>query len=346
MRVLVATDKFAGTLSAPEAAAAVAEGWRRTSPGDEVTLLPLSDGGPGFRDTVAELIEQDPSTAYVESAEFCGRANIVDVRTGSTYPLGVAVRDAIAGGATRVVIGLGGSGTNDGGAGFLAALGATADVPLDGGPHGLRGVTTVDLSTARQAVNGVDLVAAADVDVPLLGLFGATKTFGEQKGLAEHELVEVDGILDAFVQASVGASPAERRVADQPGAGAAGGLGFAVLALGGTVVRGIDLVAEIVGLDAAAAAHDLVITGEGTFDHTSRAGKVVFGVGQRAAAAARPCIALAGQVLVGSRECRAMGIDAAYAMDAYFGLDAAMAEPHRTLAALAERVARTWASRD
>ena len=305
----------------------------------------MSDGGPGFRDALGELIRRDSSTAYIESAEFCSPSRVDGPWNGSTAAVGIAVRDAIAAGATKVIVGLGGSGTNDGGAGFLASLGATADVSLDAGPAGLRDVTKVDLTAVREVVGGVELVGAADVDVPLLGLFGATKTFGPQKGLSDDDLLVVDRILDEFVGAVLGSSPSERRLAETPGAGAAGGLGFGILAAGGTVVRGVDLVADAVGLAAACAAHDLVLTGEGTFDHTSRSGKVVYGVAQAAADSARPCVVLAGQVTVGSRESRAMGVDAAYAVADLVGLEASLAQPAEALARLAERTARTWSSR-
>jgi glycerate kinase len=338
MRVLVAPDKFAGTLTAREAAEAIAEGWARTSPGDELTLLPMSDGGPGFVDAVGAT---SAWTINLEAAAYIGRDLGLDPWNASSFALGVAVRDAVSQ-AERVRVGLGGTRTNDGGAGFLAALGATADVPLDRGPAGLRGITSVDLAPAIALMSAVDLVGAVDVDVPLLGLFGATKTFGPQKGLAEDELVEVDGLLDQFVVASLGASPRERRLADTPGAGAAGGLGFAFLALGERLVPGVDLVGEAVGLADACAAADLVLTGEGTFDHTSRSGKVVFGVAQAAAAAARPCVVLAGQVTVGSREARAMGVDAAYAAADVVGLDVSLAQPAESLASLSQRAARTW----
>ena len=169
---------------------------------------------------------------------------------------------------------------------------------------------------------------AADVDVTLLGMFGATKTFGPQKGLTDEPDHPVDGVLDQFVVATCGPTPAERRIADAKGAGAAGGLGFALMLLGGTVVSGIDLVAEAVGLTELAA-HDLVVTGEGTYDFSSRSGKVVYGVATVAAAAARPCIVLAGQVSVGSREMRAMGVESAYAMADLVGLDAAMGDAIR-----------------
>ena len=341
MRVLVAPDKFAGTLTAAEAAQAIVDGWRRTAPADEFTMLPMSDGGPGFRAAMDER-SHDSGTTFIESAESCAPAVVPGPWDGSTWGVGRAVLDAIAAGASRIVVGLGGSGTNDGGAGFLAALGATADVPLDAGPAGLRGVTSVDVAAIRNVLDGVELVGATDVDVPLLGLFGATKTFGPQKGLEEGDLLVVDKILDDLVVAILGSAPAERRLADTPGAGAAGGLGFGILVAGGSLRSGVEFVADAVGLAETVARHDLVVTGEGTFDHTSRSGKVVFGVGQAAAAGARPCVVLAGQVTVGSRESRAMGVDAAYAVADVVGLEVALAEPAASLSRLAERAARTW----
>jgi glycerate kinase len=277
----------------------------------------------------------------VEAARYCGLDRGLDPWNASTYELGLAVRDALTR-ARRVCIGLGGTRTIDGGAGLLAALGATADVPLDRGPAGLRGVTAVDLAAVREATRGVELVGACDVDVPLLGLFGATKTFGPQKGLSDEDLLIVDRILDQFVGAALRSSPSDRRLAETPGAGAAGGLGFGILAAGGSLVRGVDLVAEAIGLADACADHDLVLTGEGTFDHTSRSGKVVYGVAEKAAAAARPCVVLAGQVTVGARESRAMGVDAAYSMADLVGLEVAVAQPADALSRLAERTARTW----
>jgi glycerate kinase len=302
----------------------------------------MSDGGPGFVDVTGE--RPDGHTIHLEAAHYCGLDRGLDPWNASTYELGLAVREA-ATKARRIRVGLGGTRTVDGGAGFLAALGATADVPLDAGPAGLRGITKLDVTPAVGWLSAVDLVAAADVDIPLLGLFGATKTFGPQKGLAEEDLVVVDGILDEFVVAALGSAPAQRRLADSPGAGAAGGLGFAFLALGERVVSGVELVADVVGLAEACADAELVITGEGTYDHTSRSGKVVYGVAQAAAAAARPCVVLAGQVTVGSREARAMGVDAAYAVADAVGLEASLVEPAESLARLAERAARTWSPR-
>jgi glycerate 2-kinase len=365
MRVLVAPDAFAGTLTAPEAARAVAEGWARQAPDDQLTTLPMADGGPGFvdvlhnslggdvevvtvsgplgRPTPVTLLLRD-GTAFVESAQACGHPLLdePDAWNTTTAGVGEAVAAAVDAGATTVVVGLGGSATNDGGAGLLGALGATADVPLDEGARGLRGITRVDLTEARSRLDGVTLVAAIDVDTPLLGMFGATKTFGPQKGLAEDEILKVDRILDELVVAACGPAPADRRVADQPGAGAAGGQGFALMLLGASTRHGVAFVADAVGLAAACAEHDLVVTGEGTYDHSSRSGKVVHGVATSAAAAARPCIVLAGQVTVGAREMRAMGVESAYAAADLVGVESAMNDPHGSLAALAQRVARTW----
>ncbi len=359
MRILVAPDKFAGTLTAVEAAEAIAVGWRRHAPDDEVVLAPMSDGGPGFVDVlhaslggqllavvgeapqgqeVPATILKVGETVYVESAQVCG-AHLTGGRLGefgTTVGVGRLLLEAVDAGATRVVVGLGGSGTNDGGAGLLAALGADADVALDVGGIFLDGVTRVDLSIARGLVDGVEIVAATDVDSPLTGLFGASKTFGAQKGIDEETQVLLDGYLESFAAAT------DRRLALEPGAGAAGGLGFALMLLGGTRVSGIGLVADAVGLARQARSADLVVTGEGAFDFSSRAGKVPAGVAAVAAEALRPCVALAGQVLVGAREMRALGMDAAYSLVEAVGEERAFADPAGALSDLAARVARTW----
>ena len=359
MRVLIAPDKFAGTLTAVEAAEAMAEGWRRRSSGDHLDLAPMSDGGPGFvgvlhtalggdlevvtvpgphgEPTPATLLLVD-QTAYVESAQACGieLTGGEGVEVASTVGVGRLVEVAVEAGARTVVVGLGGSGTNDGGAGLLHALGATADGRLDAGPLRLSDVTGVDLGPARERVAGVRLVAASDVDVPLTGLFGATKSFGPQKGVAEERIALLDGLLEQLAVAT------DRRLSLEKGAGAAGGLGFALMLLGAERRPGIDLVSEAVDLPGRAAAADVVLTGEGAFDFSSRSGKVPYGVAQVAAEALRPCVALAGQVLVGSREMRALGVEAAYSLVELVGEERALGDPAGALAELAERVARTW----
>jgi glycerate kinase len=359
VRVLIAPDKFAGTLTAVEAARAVADGWARQAPADELDLAPMADGGPGFVDVLHAALggelaavtvagphhEPVPGAvlvlgdrAWVESAQACGLALTggLGAETATTWGVGELVRAAVEAGATDIVIGLGGSGTDDGGAGLLGALGATADRPLDGGVAVLEGVTEVDVSAARAAMEGIRLTAATDVDSPLTGLFGATKTYGPQKGLAEERLPALDGVLEAFAEAT------DRRTSLEKGAGAAGGLGFALLLRGATRRPGLDLVAEAVDLLGRARTADLVLTGEGAFDFSSRSGKVPYGVATVAAEALRPCIALAGQVLVGSREMRALGIESAYSLVDLVGEEQAFADPAGSLSRLAERVARTW----
>ncbi|HYO38155.1 MAG TPA: glycerate kinase [Nocardioidaceae bacterium] len=363
MRVLIAPDKFAGTLSAVEAAQAMAEGWRRHAPGDELDLVPMADGGPGFVDVLHTSMggsllaatvrgpygEQVPGSvlidgdaAYVESAQACGLHLTPQEQRqperASTQGVGDLLAAAADAGARTIHLGLGGSGTNDGGAGMLAALGATAipDDALVQGPTGLASVRSVDISAARARLQGVQLVAASDVDNPLLGLTGATSIYGPQKGVAPDRLQAVDAILERLADAT------DRSVARVKGAGAAGGLGFALLLLGGTRTPGFEVVSSAVGLPERARRADLVITGEGAFDFSSGSGKVPHGVAAVAAAAARPCIALAGKVLVGSREMRTMGVESAYATVDLVGEKASFADPVGSLAALAERTARSW----
>jgi glycerate kinase len=231
---------------------------------------------------------------------------------------------------------------NDGGAGALGALGATADVPLDKGPAGLAGVATVDLSAAVARLQGIELVVATDVDVPLLGLFGTTRAHAGERGLDAEQVQRVDAWLDAFVVATLGAAPAQRRPADEPGAGAGGGLGFALGCLGASRSPALGLVTDLIGLPDLAGQSDLVLTGEGAYDFSSRTGSVVHHVAQVAQEALRPCVVLAGQVLVGAREMRAMGVESAYAVADLVGMPRAQEDPAGSLAALAERVARTW----
>ncbi len=264
MRVLIAPDKFAGTLTAVEAAAAVEQGWRRQRPDDVLSTIPMADGGPGFADALhaslggslhaltvpGPLGRPTPATlllttgdggeqaAYVESAQACGLALLPrderdrpqqDVaEQASTSGVGEIVREALLAGATTVVVGLGGSGTNDGGAGLLAALGATCEPPgaLTAGAAGLATLTDIDIAPARRLLAGRTLVAATDVSNPLLGLRGATNVYGPQKGLSRERLLAVDASLTRL------ADLLDRSVADQPGAGAAGGLGYALALLG------------------------------------------------------------------------------------------------------------------
>ncbi len=220
---------------------------------------------------------------------------------------------------------------------MLSALGATAEGgSLDEGPAGLAELTRVDLAKVRERFAGVELVMASDVDNPLLGINGATKIYGPQKGLPDERLVIVDGWLQRFAEAT------DRKLAAQKGAGAAGGLGFALMLLGADRTPGVQLVSEAVGLADQLATADLVVTGEGAFDFSSRSGKVPYGVAEVATRTLVPCIALAGQVQIGSREMRALGVESAYSVVDLVGEERALGAPADALADLAERTARTW----
>lgn len=335
MHILIAPDKFAGTLSASQAAAAIADGWHEVRPDDDIDVAPMSDGGPGFVEVlhaalggdllpvrvrgplgghVGALLLRHEHTVYAESAHACGVA-LTGGRGGDrATTLGVgdlllAARDA---GARRIVIGLGGSGTNDGGAGLLAALGAVADRPLDGGGVALAGITRLELPTWD-----VPLVAATDVANPLTGPDGATHVFGAQKGVEDRDTLDV--ALGELARA-IGRP-------EQEGSGAAGGLGHALLCLGATRRPGVDVVAEAIGLAERAARADLVITGEGSYDDTGANGKVPSGIERLG----RPTLVLAGRVQHRSAS--------AHSVVDLVGEEAAMTRPRAGLVALARQVA-------
>ncbi|MFY1595310.1 glycerate kinase [Micromonospora sp. WMMD737] len=377
MRVLLCPDKFAGTLPAPQVADAVATGWREVAPGDDLLVRPLSDGGPGFIDVLSDalggrrlpvptvdplgrpttgeiLLTDGGATAWLESAQACGLhlldAAERDPKTTSSYGLGVLVAAAVEAGARTVVIGLGGSGTNDGGAGMLTALGVT---PLDATgqalPYGGGALGAADALDGAPRLRGARLVAATDVDNPLLGLHGASNVFGPQKGADRADVLLLDAALERFAAVLERDLPGcPERLGALPGGGAAGGLGAAVLALGGHCESGIGLVTRAIGLDVTLDEVDLVITGEGSFDHQSLRGKVVAGVAGAARDRGVPCVVVAGRVSTGRREAGAAGVTDAYSLVEHFGgeerggLAAAMERPAEGLRALGTRLARQW----
>lgn len=364
MRVLIAPDCFGSTMTAAQAGEAMSSGWRRGAPGDEVIVRPMSDGGPGFLDVLRSVLGgivhdvevagplgapvraqwlQVDDTGYVESAQACGR-DLAEPAVASAGTRGVGelvarVRDA---GCRRVVVGIGGSASTDGGAGLLAALGAVAvddtGTPLPPGGGELGRCTRLD---GTVDVGELELVAAADVTAPLLGPSGAARGYGPQKG-AGPELVErlEDGLR---TWADCLAAWSGHDVADLEGAGAGGGLGAALAALGAELTPGSRLVADHVGVTRLVAGAQLVLTGEGTFDWQSLRGKVVATVAGAASRRGVPCLVLAGQVLVGRREAAAIGVDDALAVAELAGsVEESMRRPVQTLSALAERVAAHW----
>jgi len=370
VRLLICPDKFAGTLGAVDVAAALADGWRAARPGDDVTCRPLSDGGPGFVDVLAgalagvriEVPTYDPlgrpvtgsvllagGTGYVESAHACGLHLLApadrDPRLTTSYGLGPLIATAVEAGAAEVVVGLGGSATNDGGAGMLAALGVT---PLDAAgyalPYGGAALAACASLDGRPRLRSVRLVAASDVDSPLTGLYGASAVYGPQKGADRADVLVLDAALTRFATILERDLPTcPPGVAGLPGAGAAGGIGAAILACGGRRESGIGLVRRLVGLDSALAGCDLVITGEGSFDDQSLRGKVAAGVANAARDLGIPCVVVAGQVDVGRRGALSAGVTESYSLADHAGSVAkAMAEPAGGLRSLAARVARAW----
>jgi len=383
VRVLIAPDCFTGTLSAAQAAEAIAEGWRRSAPDDALTLQPLSDGGPGFLDVLTAALTgatvsvtvSDPlrrpvpaailivdsgamRTAYIESAQACGLHLLSEGERSpmvtSTYGVGELIGAAVGGGATRVVVGLGGSGTNDGGAGMLAALGAGDREAL-----GMGGATLGELADdaleglmlVRERLHSVELVVATDVDSPLLGFHGASAVYAGQKGATPEMAQQLEAALGHFTQVVGRVVPVSRdllsgkeiRLEREPGAGAAGGLGYGLLLLGAHRVSGVQAVLDAVAFDALVQTADLVVTGEGTFDVQSLRGKVVAGVAAAALARAKPTVVIAGQALVGRRDSMALGISGTYAVaEDPSQVAAALADPAGTLSRRTQRVATTW----
>ncbi|WP_018685708.1 glycerate kinase [Actinokineospora enzanensis] len=340
MRVVIAPDCFGGTLTAAAAADAIAAGWSRGAPAARLTTCPLADGGPGFVDVLHAALGGnlrltsvtgplgDPvdarwlvhdDVAYLESAEAIGLHLVppdertMACETATTQGVGELIMAARDAGVATIVVGLGGSATTDGGRGALHVL----EGPL---PR---------------------LVMAADVANPLLGPHGAAATFGPQKGADPAAVDRLAGRLTAWadeVAARCGHDPR-----DEPGAGAAGGLGFALLALGAGTVGGAEVVRVATGLDDAVARADLVVTGEGSFDWQSLRGKLVTAVAAAAADRGLPCVVLAGQVSVGRRQAASIGIAEAHAVAEHAGsVETALADPAGTLADLAEHVARQW----
>jgi glycerate kinase len=373
LRVLICPDKFAGTLGAREVAEALASGWRAGAPADNLALRPLSDGGPGFVDVLDAALAGkrvpagtvDPlgrpvsaeilvagGTAYIESADACGLHLLStaerDPLITSSYGLGLLVTAAADTGVGAIVIGLGGSATNDGGAGLLAALGAVP-VDADGRPLPPGGAALANCTDVVGTISlpRLGVLGATDVNSPLTGIFGASAVFGPQKGASREDVLVLDAALERFAAVlsdNLPGCPAD--LAARPGAGAAGGLGAAILALGGELRSGIGLVRDSTGLDAALDAADLVVTGEGSLDDQSLRGKVVAGVAAAARDRGVPCVVVAGRSSAGRRESAAAGISDVYTLVDHFGgnVDRAMAEPAAGLRALGTRLAGQWSA--
>jgi glycerate 2-kinase len=361
LAVLIAPDSFKGSLTSVEVARALADGWERARPEDTILLCPLADGGEGTLEAVAaaggwswhESIVADPldrpirarwlrhllgSRAYLEMAEASGLSRVGaaerDAIAATSAGTGDLIRAAISAGADQIVLGIGGSATTDGGAGLLRSLGADAD----------RDAARVDLSQLDPRLAFVDLAVACDVSNPLLGPSGAAAVYGPQKGASAADVAELDRRLKRFADALETA--AGTRVRDVPGAGAAGGVGFGLLAVADrfrsfALRPGVDLVMEAADFDAKLGTADLVITGEGRIDSQTAFGKTALGVARRAAAAGVPCIAVGGGVEPeGIEALAAVGAIAVPVTEHPQSVEVAMASGREPVARCGERIAR------
>nr|WP_240929592.1 glycerate kinase [Streptomyces coryli] len=343
---MIAADKFKGSLTAVQVAERVTAGLRKAAPGVSVEALPVADGGDG---TVAaavaggferrELEVTGPvgapvtaayalrgDTAVVEMAEASGLAHLPDgvfaPLTATTYGSGELLRAALDAGARTIVFGVGGSATTDGGAGMLAALGARfldADgepVAPGGGP--LRDLASADLSGLDPRFADVDLVLASDVDNPLTGPKGAPAVYGPQKGASEEDVATLDAALAHFAEVLAEAiGPKATELALQPGAGAAGGIGYgALVGLGARFRPGIEVMLDVLGFAPALDRADLVITGEGSLDFQTLHGKAPAGVAAAARKAGKPVVAVCGRLAIDESALHGAGIERAYALAA------------------------------
>jgi glycerate kinase len=373
MRVLIAPDKFRGTLSADEAAQAIARGWRRAVPRVEVETLPLGDGGEGTLDALVAALGGERVTetvtgplgdptraefavvhapegelAVIEMARASGLALVVSSRRdplrATTRGTGELILAACRRGIRRVMVCIGGSATNDAGAGVAQAVGIRL---LDGRGRDLRpggaalgDLARVDVSRLDPAVAAADIVAATDVDNPLIGPRGASAVYGPQKGATPAQVLELDEALRHF--AAVVYRDLGLDVRDLPGAGAAGGLGAGLIAFLGAKLRpGIALVMDAVAFQGRLAGTNLVVTGEGSFDEQSLRGKVPAGVLRAAEEARVPAVVLCGMARI-----TVPGVRVASLLER-FGREGALEHAGMSLEALAAEVAgeidRGWA---
>ncbi|MEV2221193.1 glycerate kinase, partial [Nocardia vinacea] len=340
-RVLIASDKFKGSLTAAQVGAAVRGGIHRVRPGAEVLVVPIADGGDGTvaaasaagfeavlvtasgptGEAVCTAYARRDDIAVVELADVSG---LVRLPGGTFAPMtatsrgtGEVIAAAIAAGCRRVVLGIGGSAGTDGGAGLLAALGARLldinGAEIGDGGAALARLHTIDLASVRERLAGVELTVACDVDNPLTGPRGAAAVYGPQKGADGNQVEVLDAALTHWADCVAVATGTDLR--DRAGAGAAGGVGFAAVAVLGARLRpGIELVLELVGFAERVAAADLVVTGEGTLDEQTLYGKAPAGVATAAGFAGVPVIAVCGRNTLPVKRLHEAGFSAAYAL--------------------------------
>ena len=343
MRILIASDKFKGSATGSEVAAALADGIREIIPDAVVDAAPVADGGEGTVDaavasgfTPVTVSVTGPTGRQVDATfalrddeaiiEMAAASGLDVLPNGEKDALGATSRGtgelivaALDRGATSIVLGVGGSACTDGGAGMLQALGValrTEDRPVRPGGAGLVDLVSADISGLDPRLDGVSFVLAADVDNPLLGDRGAAAVFAPQKGASADDVAVLEAGLSRLSEL-VDSLPGVRPSASPPGAGAAGGVGYAALAVLGAVREpGIDVIQRLTGLEARIADADLVITGEGSLDDQSLGGKTPLGVSAAAARAGKSVVAVCGRTTLDAAQAASAGFAKVYALSA------------------------------
>jgi glycerate kinase len=373
MKIIIAPQGFKGGISGLEAARAISRGVLAVAPDAETVLLPVADGGDGtlhalvdatggeiFTTTVTGPINQqveaqwgvmgDGRTAVIEMARASGLAMVPPRRrnpkTTTTLGTGQVLKEAIDRGFNRVIVGLGGSATNDAGAGMAAALGVrfldSAGSALPTGGAALARLDRVDVSGLLTSVANIEIIAATDVTNPLCGPTGASEIFGPQKGASEEVVAELDAALLNF--ARVVFRDTGHDVLDIPGAGAAGGLGAGLIAFAGAKLQsGIDMVCQVLDFDRHLAGADLVITGEGRADRSTVFDKAPVGVARHAQAHGVPTVLLAGSLGEGHEELYDHGVASILCIsDGAMSFQQALGRTGEMLQGTAERAVRLF----
>ena len=372
LRVLLAPDSFKGSLSSVEVTRALAEGWARARPDDELISAPLADGGEGTLEAIAEtggwewqecpahaplgrpltarwLLSADGTRAAVELAQASGLSRLPEGEprnplAATSEGTGEVLEAVLDAGVRRVLLGVGGSATTDGGSGLLHALGAWYRSDVSGGLAGpIPSLAAMDLAAVDARLGELEMRVACDVSNPLLGEHGAAAIYAPQKGAWPEDIAALEAWLTHYADLLERAAGTQAR--DIPGAGAAGGTGFGLLCLAPRMksfelVPGIDVVMLETGFDDRLATADLVITGEGRIDEQTAYGKTALGVARRAAAADVPCLAVGGGVTPeGMAALAAVGALAVPVLDRPMSLEDAMSQAWPIVAAAGERLA-------
>tara|TARA_Y100000780_G_scaffold218404_1_gene223421 strand:+ start:135 stop:1262 length:1128 start_codon:yes stop_codon:yes gene_type:complete len=372
MKIVIAPDSFKGSLTAAEAAEAIETGFRAVYPDAEYVKVPMADGGEG---TVQSLVDAtsgtiitqlvsgpmgdmvagffgilgDRQTAVIEMAAASGihwvRPKERDVFLASSFGTGQLINAALDRGCDKLIVGLGGSATNDGGIGMMKALGAQFfdqdGVQLAADVRALLQLASIDLQYLDPRLDKTEIVVACDVDNPLCGENGAARVFGPQKGATEEDIAVLDQALTRY--GDILSANAGRDIASEPGAGAAGGMGAAFIGLIDAVLKpGVDIVIEIVDLANSLVDANLVITGEGRVDNQTIHGKTPTGVAKVAKSCNLPVICIAGSVEDGADFTHQLGIDEIYSVtEGDYDLTEVLIEAEHKLTQAAQKIAKS-----